>query len=330
MRSHPRGSLQRLSDPVALWRAYGRVARGKYHTPAVAAFDLDADRHILELHRALGAGAYRHGPFRLHVIHDPKLRLIAAASVRDRVVHQALVAELAPTYEPGFIDQHFACKTGRGPQRAALYYLACKRRYRYRLSLDIQRYFPSIRHDILLSLFDHRLRDEDTGALLSHVLEAGGRVYSAPLAIAALGLQDAPLPSGCGMAIGSYVSQWSGALYLAALDHYIKRELKIPGYLRYMDDLALFHDDIVVLERAREAVARWLQVERALVLNPKRWQVHTTEEPSVFLGYGVSRAGFWPGPKLRRRLVQRVRSAAQRGTGELARTLASYQGIYTF
>jgi len=38
--------------------------------------------------------------------------------------------------------------------------------------------------------------------------------------------------------LGSWLSQWCGAFYLDPMDHYVKRELKVPGYLRYMDDSA--------------------------------------------------------------------------------------------
>lgn len=113
MRSLKRGSVQHLSDTEALWEAFGRVRRAKRRTATVAAFDLEADRHVLALHRDLRAGRYRHGDFRLHVIRDPKTRFIAAAPVRDRVLHQALATELAPAYAPSFLDQHYACGTGR-------------------------------------------------------------------------------------------------------------------------------------------------------------------------------------------------------------------------
>jgi hypothetical protein len=56
----------------------------------VAAFSLDAERHVLRLSRELAEGSYRPGPYRLLPITDPKRRLVAAAPVRDRVVHHAL------------------------------------------------------------------------------------------------------------------------------------------------------------------------------------------------------------------------------------------------
>ncbi len=48
-------------------------------------------------------------------------------------------------------------------------------------------------------------------------------------------LEDDPLPPGTGLAIGSSLSQWAANLYLDGLDHFIKRELGIRAYLRYLD-----------------------------------------------------------------------------------------------
>ena len=130
------------------------------------------------------------------------------------------------------------------------------------------------------------------------------------------------------MPIGSYVSQWSGALYLDGLDHFVKRELRVSGYLRYMDDCALFSDDPAALERCRDAIAAWLRVERGLCLNPRRLAVRPCSEAVLFVGMRIDRAGLSPGPKIRRRLRRRVRAAARKGPAALERTLRSYRGLF--
>jgi hypothetical protein len=209
-----------------------------------------------------------------------------------------------------------------------LRYVAWSRRYRFRLSLDIRRYFPSIDHQILLDrIVLPKLRDERTGSLLRMLIAAGGDVYRTPLAVQVLGLDRDPVPAGTGLPIGSCLSQWAANLYLDGLDHFIKRTLKIPGYLRYMDDLALFCDDNAALREAREAIAGWISEHRRLVLNPKRWHVRPAVEPSTFLGYKVTRAGLSPGEKMERRLLINVRRAASQGPAALARTVRSYRAL---
>jgi hypothetical protein len=109
VRSVPAGSYDRLIAFKALWQAWLACRRGKGRRPGIAAFDLDADRRLLALHRELAAGVYRPRAYRVSLVRDPKTRLIAAPAIRDRVLQQALLAEIGPAYERGFIDQHYAC-----------------------------------------------------------------------------------------------------------------------------------------------------------------------------------------------------------------------------
>jgi hypothetical protein len=328
MRTLSSGSYQRLASQEALWRAWRYYRRGKRRTPTVAHFEIDCDRHLLTLQRDLLTFHYRPSPWRLHSIRAPKAHLIAAPAVRDRVLHHALLHEIGPVFERRFIDQSFAAGHGRGPHRAALYFLAGQRRYAWRLHLDISAYFLSISHARLLDLFAERLVDTETLALMRLIVASSAQVYHSRLAVTTLG-ERCP-GAGWGLPLGSWFSQWCGNFYLDALDHFIKRHLKIPGYARYMDDLVLFADDRTQLRHARAAIAAWLLEHRALHLNPQHLEVEPTRTPTVLLGYRVSRVGIAPSRKLRRRLHQRLRSAATRGEETLVRSIRSYQGLLLF
>lgn len=328
MRSVPNDSFDRIASLPALWHAWREHARGKRRRTAVARFDVDADRSVIALHRELIAGAHRPGPHRQHLVRDPKLRLISTPPLRDRILHQSMVAELEPTYARGYVDHSFACLPGRGPQRAAILHLRWMREHRYRLALDIRRYFPSVDHAVLLErVVFPRLHDERTQALVAAHVEEGGRSYATALARRVYGdLQG----TAVGLAIGSRLSQWLANLFLDGLDQYIKRVLKVRAYLRYMDDFVLFGDDAARLEAARTEIEGWLAEHRGLALNPKRWHVSETSQPCTYLGQRVSRAGLSVGKKLRRRMPGRVRAAAQRGEDALVRSVRSYVGLATF
>ena len=357
LRSIPAGSFQRLSDPVALWRAWRRCRQGRRRKPDIARFDVDADRHVLSLHRALQAGSWTPGPYRLRLVRDPKPRCITIAPIGDRIVHQAIVTELAPHYARGFAHHSFGCLEGRGPHRAVLCALGWMRRYRWRLALDVASYFASVRHDVLLGLYRRRLRDRDTLALLTRVVQAGGQVYQVPWVAALVHLPGNPAvsqtvrpganggqsPVGCstrsaspadltgrGIPVGSFVSHFSGALYLDGLDHFLRRELHLPAALRYMDDLLLMADDEATLLRAREAVAVWLHTQRGLRLKDPAARPRDNRQPMTFLGYRVSRSGVAPSKKLRRNFRRNLRRAAESGPEALRRTVSSYRGLLAF
>ena len=293
----------------------------------VAAYDLDADTHVCRIHRQLTGGQYRPGPYRVWSIRDPKTRVVAAPSMDDRVAQRALLDDIGPVYERGFIDQSYAVGTGRGPQRAVLTFLKWLRRYRYRLSLDIRRYFLSVDLAILHGLFARRLDDPRTLELIASMLAEGSAVYRSPVAIEALGLEREPVLPGRGLPLGGYLSHWSGGLYLDGLDHHVKRVFKIPGYLRYMDDFSLFADDRGQLEDAHQAIREWLASERKLALKSQREGVRPTSQAATVLGFRVSRSGVLPGPKAKRRLERRLRAARSMGVDRLARSLQAYRGM---
>jgi hypothetical protein len=69
--------------------------------------------------------------------------------------------------------------------------------------------------------------------------------------------------------LGNLTSQFFANLYLDGLDHFCREVLRAHGYLRYVDDFALFHDDPAVLEAWRERIETYLEGRR-LRLHPRK------------------------------------------------------------
>ena len=101
---------------------------------------------------------------------------------------------------------------------------------------------------------------------------------------------------------------------LDGLDHFIKRELKIQGYLRYMDDILLFHDDSNKLKETRERLKDWLWAQRGQQFKPSTGKILHRRDPMRYLGYHLSIHGINPGKKLRRQLRNRLRQTLSQGT----------------
>ena len=83
-------------------------------------------------------------PYTYFDIHEPKLRRVAAAPFRDRVVHHALVRVLEPIFEKKFIEDSYACRKGKGTHAGVRRCAEFTRRFPYVLKCDLRRYFPSI------------------------------------------------------------------------------------------------------------------------------------------------------------------------------------------
>ena len=77
-------------------------------------------------------------------------------------------------------------------------------------------------------------------------------------------------PANCGLPIGNLTSQLFGNIYLNSLDHFIKRDLKIRCYGRYVDDMYLIHSDKRVLKQAITEISKFLKDRLKLTLHPKK------------------------------------------------------------
>jgi len=68
---------------------------------------------------------------------------------------------------------------------------------------------------------------------------------------------------------GNYTSQFFANIYLNELDHYIKENLKIKEYIRYMDDFIVLTDTKKEAIELKEKVAIFLKEKLNLKLNKK-------------------------------------------------------------
>ena len=88
-----------------------------------------------------------------------------------------------------------------------------------------------------------------------------------------------------GIPIGNYMSQYSGNFYLSSFDHFVKEELQVKHYYRYMDDIVIFAGTKEKLWEIHRRVTAYIQEN--LHLNIKgNYQVFPTKVRGVdFVGY---------------------------------------------
>jgi len=271
-----------------LWAGWCDLRRGERRRQTVARFEIDAAAHVHTIHEELRSGRYRPGAYRTWLIHDPKTRRISAAPVGDRVVHHAIHRVLAPSLDRHLVDHRYACVTRRGSHRAVLRFQRALRQHRHVMLLDIRACFPTVDRDVLIEEVMARMVKDR--AMLELLRRITGR--------------------GVGLPIGNLLSQWWGNHYLSALDHHLKRALRLPHAQRYMDDLALFSDDRGQLASAREAAAEWLLTHRRQALRDPTAPVQSTRARFRYLGYRVCRGRIRPGRRMVTRLRRRVAAKA--------------------
>lgn len=93
-------------------------------------------------------------------------------------------------------------------------------------------------------------------------------------------------PQGYGLPIGNLTSQIFGNVYLNELDHFIKKELKIKHYGRYVDDMVFVHQDKNVLKNSIPRIQKELdKVE--LTIHPKKKYLQHYTKGVLFLGHYI-------------------------------------------
>lgn len=331
-----RALFPRLCDPDHLDRAARATIRGKRRRPDVAWFLFRYDEELARLHEELAGGTWQPQGFELLTIRDPKPRLIARAPIADRVVYSALTLLLEPVFLPSLATAAFACRPGFGTHRAVLRLRELMVRHRFALHLDVRSYFPSIDLGILRRLLARRIRDQRYLAVVDRVLAAGSGPYEVPEARSWAGLTADWPPPGRGLPIGTSTSQlFASHVYLAELDHRLQREWKVPGYVRYVDDLFLFGDHRADLRQWRGKVGDWLREERHLLLKHPEARVLSCRGHLDALGYRIRRDGISALPRALRRLASRVAaelaSPPQRASRvDSARSIAATAGVVLF
>ncbi len=251
-----------------LLHAAEEARKGKRFRPAVAAFHFDQERALWKLHEELAAKTYRPGEYRSFFIYEPKKRQISAAPYRDRVVHHALVNVLEPIYERTFIHDSYACRKGKGTHAGVKRCQEFAGRFRYVLKADIQKFFPSLDHEILKALVALKIKDPDVLWLVNHIID-GSNPQEEILSYFPGDDLFTPGERRRGIPIGNQTSQFFANVYLDPLDHFVKDRLGMKGYVRYVDDFLVFSNDKNHLADVREQISEFL-VRLRLRLHPKK------------------------------------------------------------
>ena len=279
--------LPAIADRANLVAAFHRAALGRRQTAAVRRFAADLDGNLADLARGILDGTVAVGSFVRLVVHDPKERVIHAPCFRERVLHHAIVAVCGPRFERAAIADSYACRPGKGNRAALLRALEFAGRRAHFLKMDVRRYFDSVDHGRVKARCRRLFKDGGILLLLDRIVDSYG---TAP---------------GKGLPIGTLISQYLANDYLDPLDRYVKEILRCRGYVRFMDDFALWHDDAGRLGQWEQDVTRFLQVE--LGLEPKDGTVlRPTAAGMPFLGCRVLHRGLLLGRQARNRFRLRL------------------------
>lgn len=211
-----------------------------------------------------------------------------------------------------FIYDNCACQKGKGTDFALKRLKRHMREFYQKhgkegwvLKCDVHHFFPSTRHDVAKDALRKRVEDPKACEMVCYVIDSFG--------------------GDKGIGLGSQISQLVELAVLDDLDHYIKEQLHIRHYIRYMDDLILIHPDKATLVRCKEIIgeqlnAIGLELNKKTTIYPLRrgikflqWRFILSDTGKITMQLGSDKMGKQR-RKIRKLLEKEIRGEVEPGT----------------
>ncbi len=258
--------MAQIADHENLRLAFWKASKGKRGKADCQAFRERLDENLSAVRVELLTGNVAVGDYHYFKVFDPKERQICAASFRERVLHHALMNVCEPVLEKAAVFDSYACRKGKGRERAVTRAQHYARTQGWFLKMDIRKYFDSIHQGTLRTLLGRKFKDPLVLGVFDRIL---GSYHTA---------------EGRGLPIGNLTSQHLANFYLGVIDRFIKEELRCPAYVRYMDDFVVWGASGGELREVCERVREFLSVELKLELKANT-AINRTAFGMDFLGY---------------------------------------------
>lgn len=287
-----------------IFTAYYDCRKNKRNTHNAIKFEIHLEQNIFALIDDVFNGTYSPDRSIAFIVNKPVKREIFAADFRDRVVHHWLINKLNPLFENVFIPDSYACRVGKGTHygvaRVNQFIKECSENYTkdcYILKLDIQGFFMHIHRTILvnsLKKFVYSNYHQPDINLVIELLEkvifnaASDNCFIKGKKKDWKGLPNNKSlfhsPKNCGLPIGNLTSQVFANFYMHAFDSYVKNELGISYYGRYVDDFVLVHPNKEFLKSLLPKLSNFLSSNLQLTLHPNKIYLQHYSKGVKFLG----------------------------------------------
>lgn len=287
-----------------VFEAYYQCRKNKKSKLDCLEFEFDYEQNLIELWESIKCEDYRISSTSFFIVEKPVKREICAAVFRDRVVHHLIVMKLEKLFESEFIYDSYSCQKGKGTHfginRLDKFIKKVTHNYKndaYVLKLDIKGYFMSINKLILLERSENFLErkylknDQKKVLWLCQLLILNDTTKNCTINCSYSKWEGLPKSKSlfhtnenCGLPIGNYTSQVFSNFYLSSFDHFIKSELKIKYYGRYVDDFFLISTSKKELKGCIPRIQKFLKNNLELELHPNKIYLQNVTHGVEFLG----------------------------------------------
>ncbi len=199
-------------------------------------------------------------------------RILGIPTVLDRVIQQAITQVLSPIFDPDFSDCSFGFRPGKsahGAVKKVQSYVVSG--YGYAVDLDLEKFFDTVNHDILMHLVGRKVRDKKVLRLIGRYLRAG-----------ILDKEGNNLPTVVGTPQGGPLSPLLSNILLDQFDKELERRKLL--FSRYADDAIILVRNQHEGSRLLSEVSSFLSRKLKLIVNEEKSKVAPIRDCS-FLGF---------------------------------------------
>jgi len=252
---------------------YLLARRDKRYKPEVLAYSAHLEDNLIDQINHLIWKDYAISGVHEFYEYFPKKRIITAWPFRNRVVNCAAYIVLWPIYQRSMYEHSYGSVPGRGAIRATLQLQKWMRRSRitgknqWLAKADVAKFFFRIPHEVQLRELGKPLDDPDMMWFLETCIKGDGRPTGLPLECG--DPTEAERIFGIGMPVGSLISQMTANVVMTPVDHYMKRVVRVPEYIRYMDDMVMKGESKQQMWDCLGMLDDFLQENMGLQLNNK-------------------------------------------------------------
>lgn len=259
--------IEKIADTDNILYAFYKARRGKQLKKEVILFSELLDENIQKLRTSILLGNVDVGNYTYFHINDPKPRKICAAAFHERVLHHSIMNVCHQYFEKNLIETTYATRPNKGIYQAIDRAKRASKKFNFVAKFDFKKYFDSIDHTILKQKLERMFKDKKLLDVFNQIIDS----YETN--------------ENKGLPIGNLTSQYFANHYLSSMDHYIKENLKVKEYVRYMDDFLIFASDINELNNIIEKIIDFSSNNLLLKLKPIIKMQVTSGIP--FLGYKI-------------------------------------------
>lgn len=286
-------------DNIVQAHQNAKKEKGKYKE--VKMVDSNPQHYFRELQQMLLNHTYQTSEYEKFIKKEGKKEreIFKLPYYPDRICQWAIMQVIEPILLKHFTSDTYSAMPNRGPHECNMNLVNAIQHdvpgTQYCLKLDAKKFYPSISHDILKQKYRRLFKDDELLWLLDEIIDSISTCPATPENIKfyeqfgevkiVTQKDGTKVIDGVGIPIGNYLSQYSGNLYFAAFDHWIKEVKHVKYYYRYMDDIVILAGSKEELHKLLKEIDEFFKTNLHLRIK-ENWQVFPTFVRGVdFVGY---------------------------------------------